>query len=125
MKSSLGYIVIGIFVVILAISCFMKQPVSLYEGLDNNALFGEADTRQTNYLKTQDKYWDHRKFPQTAPGLSNDVKFKKLDSERKKLEDTNPSAHVAVSDIGKKIEKCKIINKTFNCAEVTEESGCG
>ena len=125
MKSSLGYIVIGIFVVILAISCFMKQPVSLYEGLDNNALFGEADTRQTNYLKTQDKYWDNRKFPQTAPGLTNDVKFKKLDSERKKLEDTNPSAHVAVSDIGKKIEKCKIINKTFNCAEVTEESGCG
>ena len=51
----------------------MKQPVSLYEGLDNNALFGEADTRQTNYLKTQDKYWDHRKFPQKAPGLSKDV----------------------------------------------------
>ena len=123
MKSNLGYIVIGIFVVILAIRCFMKK--SVYEGVDNTLMFGQADERQKNYLDTQDKYWSNRRFPQTAPGLSGDVKFKKLDAERKKLEDTNPSAHVATSDIGKKIEKCRIINKTFDCDQITAESGCG
>ena len=47
MKSNLGYIVIGIFVVILAIRCFMKK--SIYEGL-----------RYINHLGKQMK--DRRNF---------------------------------------------------------------
>ena len=105
MKLNLGYIVIGIFVVILAIRCFMKKPV--YEGFDDASLIRAAESRQEDYLKTQDKYWSNRKFPQTAPGLSGDVKFKKLDSSQEKLLDTNPSANVSKSDIAKKIEKCR------------------
>ena len=85
MKVNLGYIVIGIFVIILAIRCFTKK--SIYEGLDDASLIRAAESRQEDYLKTQDKYWANRRFPQTAPGLSGDVKFKKLDLVNlKKLE---------------------------------------
>ena len=51
MKLNLGYIVIGIFVVILAIRCFMKK--SIYEGLDDASLIRAAESRQEDYLKTQ------------------------------------------------------------------------
>ena len=123
MKLNLGYIVIGIFLVILAIRCFTKK--SVYEGLDTASLVRAAETRQEDYLQNQDKYWKNRKFPQTAPGLSEDVKFKKLDASRSNLLDTNPSADVKKSEIGKKIEKCQIINKTLDCDQITAESGCG
>ena len=119
MKVNLGYIVIGIFVVILAIRCFTKTSQTIYEGLDDASLIRAAESRQKDYLKTQDKYWANRRFPQTAPGLSGDVKFKKLDASQQKLLDTNPSANVPKSDIAKKIEKCRIIDKTFNCDEIS------
>ena len=83
MKLNLGYIVIGIFVLILVIRCFSKK--SVYEGLDDASLIRAAESRQEDYLKYQDKYWDNRKFPQTAPGQSSDVKFKKLDASKTKL----------------------------------------
>ena len=123
MKLNLGYILIGIFIIILAIRCFSNK--SVYEGLDDETIIREAETRQKDYLKNQDKYWTSRLFPQTAPGLSGDVKFKKLDASKQNLLDVNPSASVKKSDIGKKIEKCKIINKTLDCDQITEESGCG
>ena len=123
MKLNLGYIVIGIFLVILVIRCFTKK--SVYEGLDTASLVTAAESRQEDYLQNQDKYWKNRKFPQTAPGLSADVKFKKLDASRSNLLDTNPSADVKKSEIGKKIEKCQIINRTLDCDQITTESGCG
>ena len=86
MKLNLGYIVIGLFVVILAIRWFTK---SVYEGLDNASLITAAESRQKDYLKNQDKYWDNRKFPQTAPGLSGDVKFKKLDASNQNLRESH------------------------------------
>ena len=64
MKLNLGYIVIGIFLVILVIRCFTKK--SVYEGLDTASLVRAAETRQEDYLQNQDKYWKNRKFPQTA-----------------------------------------------------------
>ena len=123
MKLNLGYIVIGIFIIILALICFTKK--SVYEGLDNVSLINAAETRQKDYLKNQDKYWDNRKFPQTAPGLSGDVKFKKLDASNQNLLDTNPSASVKKTELAKKIEKCRIINKTLDCDQITVDSGCG
>ena len=63
MKLNLGYIVIGVFIVLLLIICFAKK--SVYEGLDDASLIRAAETRQEDYLKSQDKYWDNRKFPQS------------------------------------------------------------
>ena len=123
MKLNLGYIVIGLFIIILAVICFSKK--SIYEGLDNASLINAAETRQKDYLKNQDKYWVNRKFPQTAPGLSGDVKFKKLDASNQNLLDTNPSASVKKTELAKNIEKCRIINKTLDCDQITVDSGCG
>ena len=72
---------------------------------------------QRKYLKTQDKYAKYRLFP-LGEGGPDTTKYLKLENEftdknvwkGKKLKEVNPSAKVKISDIGNKVEQCKIID---------------
>ena len=100
--------------ILIYINYFHKVPQK--EGLT----FDE----QKNNLIDQNKYYDHRKFPQTVPGGNDDVKFVDLNLDKTKLVDTNPTAKVFDSEISKKIEKCRIIDKNKDCSLIAEND-CG
>jgi hypothetical protein len=100
--------------ILIYIHFFNKLPIK--EGL--------SYSEQSEHLKKQDKYYDHRKFPQIVPGGSDDVKFVALNLDKTKLEKTNPSANISQGEIGKKIEKCKIIDKNNDC-NLIGENDCG
>jgi len=109
-----------IFLAIIITSVILllyKNSNKIKEGLTFN--------EQKKYLKSQDNYYDHRKFPQVVKGLNAESKFVKLTPNRKKLEESVPKKHIDQSDVAKKIEKCALINKTKNCGNLTPEDGCG
>ena len=96
-----------------------KNDVAYLNALNYSQLESEK-----KYLKTQDKYFDNRLFPQVVKGGTDDIKFLKLNKEKTVLQEDVPSSKVKISDISDKIERCRIIDRTKNCANVTE-SGCG
>ena len=109
------YIILAI--VILAISVIIyTQHNNIKEGLTLN--------EQKSYLKKQDKYFDNRLFPPVVKGGSDDVKFVELSRDKTKLNKVKPGAHIDKSSIAQKIEKCKIIDKTGDCSEITAND-CG
>ena len=112
------YIFLAIILLCVTILIYIQffNKASLKEGLT----FEE----QKKNLIDQDKYYDYRKFPQTVPGGSDDVKFVDLSLDKTKMINTNPSANVNQSDIGKKIEKCRIIDKNNDCGLISQND-CG
>ena len=111
------FLAIVLFLIsILVYINFYNKNKKIKEGLDLN--------NQENYLKKQDKYYDYRKFPQLISGGNEDSKFVDLNLDKTKLIDKSPSANVIDSELAKKIEKCKIIDKTKDCSLI-EESDCG
>ena len=92
--------------IFLAIILFCAT-ILIYIRFSNKASIKEGLTfeEQKKNLIRQDKYYDNRKFPQTVPGGTGDVKFVKLNLDKTRMINTNPSANINQSDIGKKVEK--------------------
>ena len=107
------FLLVGILV-LKAITGYNK------EGFD----FQGRKSEQKNYLKSQDKYWDSRLFPEVVKGGKDDSKFLKFNKDKTKLTDISPTATVDKGDISKKIEQCRIINLTADCDQITA-NGCG
>ena len=115
----LGLLIIGIIILIIS--------SNRSEGFE----MAPRNMDQRKYLKTQDKYAKYRLFPLDQGGMDT-TKYLKLDDKftdenkwkGKELKEVNPSAEIKISDVGDKIEQCKIIDKTKNCA-VMEDSECG
>ena len=115
----LGLLIIGI--IILIISSIRSEGFEM----------GPRNVDQRKYLKMQDKYAKYRLFPLDQGGIDT-TKYLKLDDKfteenkwkGKELKEVNPSAKIKISDVGDKIEQCKIIDKTRNCA-MMEDSECG
>lgn len=98
--------------------------ILIYIQFSNKIREGLTFEEQKKNLIEQDKYYDYRKFPQTVPGGSDDVKFVDLSLDKTKMINTNPSANVNQSDIGKNIEKCRIIDKNNDCGLISQND-CG
>ena len=100
--------------ILLYINYFHQKP--LKEGLTYQ--------EQAQHLKNQDIYYDYRKFPQVVKGGGDESKFVDLSLNKKELVEKNPTENVQKSDIGKKIEKCRIIDKNNDCSLIVEND-CG
>lgn len=110
------YIFLAVFLVLLVIIYYfyfnkVKEPLSVQD--------------QNKYLKYQDKYWTKRKYNPVFKKGNDESKFIKLSQGKDKLVDVKINANIKDLDVTKKIEKCKILNKTRNCDNLTAESGCG
>ena len=107
-------IVLFCITILLYINYFHQKP--LKEGLTYQ--------EQAQHLKNQDKYYDYRKFPQVVKGGGDESKFVDLSLNKKELVEKNPTENVQKSDVSKKIEKCRIIDKNNDCSLIAEND-CG
>ena len=108
----LGLIIIGVIVLIVYNLYYkkinIKEPFSMVQSTD----------LEKKYLKKQDKYWDNRLFPQVVKGGNDDIKFLKFNREKTDLKGDKPTARILSPEISKKIERCKIIDKTQECSNI-------
>ena len=91
--------------------------------------------RATNfYLNKQQNYYSGRKLPTTAPGAYGDTVFVKVSEDKAKTDIRSgkiglprdyPAEDDELSELGKKIQNCRNINKSKQCSLITEESECG
>ena len=114
----LGLIIIGIIVLVVYNKWLRNQSIR------ENLSMAESTGLEKKYLKTQDKYFNYRLFPQVVKGGNDDIKFVKLNREKTKLNEYTPSAKVDISEISKKIEQCRIIDRTKECSNISAY-GCG
>jgi hypothetical protein len=113
----LGLMTLAVILVVMSIS--------MREGFDSNAFdYSGRKDDQNAYLKTQDKYWDNRLFPQVVKGVDNESKFLALNKSKTKLDNISPASTTDKREIAKKIEKCRLINLTGECDEI-EANSCG
>ena len=110
----LGLMAIAAILVLISIS------MNKVEGFDYE---GRKD-EQRSFLKQNDKYWDSRLFPQVVKGVDKESKFLELSKDKTKLNKVSPTASTDKREISKKIEKCKLINETGDCGEITANE-CG
>lgn len=112
----MNYIFLAIIITAVILIIYLNF-YKIKEGLEFN--------EQQKYLKKQDNYYDHRKFPQVVKGSDAESKFVKLTTNKEKLEKSKPAKQVEQSELSKKIEKCKLVNRTKDCSYLTENDSCG
>ena len=112
------YIFLAIVLLCVSILVYINyfHQKSLKEGLSYE--------EQAANLVNQEKYYDYRKFPQVVKNNNDDSKFVDLNLDKTRLIDKIPSANVQDSEISKKIEKCRIIDKNKDCSLISEND-CG
>jgi hypothetical protein len=108
----LGLMTLAVILVVMSIS--------MREGFDYS---GRKDD-QSVYLKTQDKYWNSRLFPQVIKGVDKESNFLAFNKSKTKLDKISPTSTTDKREIAKKIEKCRLINLTGECDEI-EANSCG
>ena len=112
--SHLGFITIGIVIILFVICNNINEGFSM----------SSKNEEQKQFLKQEDKYYDFRLFPQVVKGGNDDVKFLKFNKENTKLVESSPSANIKLTNIPDEVEKCKIIDKTHECSNISD-SQCG
>ena len=111
----LGLIIIGV-IVLIVYNLYYKK-INIKDVKEEFSMVQSTDLEK-KYLKKQDKYWDNRLFPQVVKGGNDDIKFLKFDREKTNLKDDKPTPKLLSPEITKKIERCKVIDKTNECSNI-------